>query len=130
LGVSLLDEGADIIMPVAGPVGFGTAAAVKERGNAWIIGVDSDWYLTGPAQTRDVVLTSVLKNMNVTTFDAIKQVVDGNFKGGTTVVGTLPNDGVGIAPFHDADAQVPAELKTALQAVEADVLSGAVKTRP
>jgi basic membrane protein A and related proteins len=130
LGLSLLDEGADIIMPVAGPVGAGTAAAVKERGNAWIIGVDSDWYLTGPAETKDVVLTSVLKNMDVTTFDAIKQVVDGSFKGGTTVVGTLANGGVGIAPFHDADAQVPAELKTELDQVKADVLSGAVKTRP
>ena len=48
LGVSLMDEGADIIMPVAGPVGLGTAAAVKERGNAYVIGVDSDWFLTNP----------------------------------------------------------------------------------
>jgi basic membrane protein A and related proteins len=130
LGISLLDEGADIIMPVAGPVGAGTAAAVKERGNAWVIGVDSDWYLTGPAETKDVVLTSVLKNMDVTTFDAVKQVVDGTFKGGSMVVGTLANGGVGIAPFHDADAQVPAELKTELDQVKADILSGAVKTRP
>ena len=48
LAVSLMDEGADIIMPVAGPVGLGAAAAIKERGNAYVIGVDSDWFLTSP----------------------------------------------------------------------------------
>ena len=35
LGESLLDEGADIIMPVAGPVGLGTLAVMKERAPAW-----------------------------------------------------------------------------------------------
>ena len=52
MGESLMDEGADIIMPVAGPVGLGTAAAVKERGNSYIIGVDSDWFLTAPDYRR------------------------------------------------------------------------------
>ena len=33
LGESLMDEGADVIMPVAGPVGLGTAAAIQERGD-------------------------------------------------------------------------------------------------
>jgi basic membrane protein A len=41
-GQTLLDEGADIIMPVAGPVGLGTAAACKSMA-CWIIGVDYDW---------------------------------------------------------------------------------------
>ncbi len=128
LGVSLMDEGADIIMPVAGPVGLGTAAAVKERGSGYIIGVDSDWFLTSPDYSS-IILTSVLKNMDVTVMDAVKQVIDGTFKGGTTV-GTLANGGVGIAPFHDLDGQVPAELKAELEQVKADILSGAVKTRP
>jgi len=128
LAKSLMDEGADIIMPVAGPVGLGTAAAVKERGSGYIIGVDSDWFLTSPDYSS-IVLTSVLKNMDVTVMDAVKQVIDGTFKGGTTV-GTLANGGVGIAPFHDLDGQVPAELKAELEQVKADILSGAVKTRP
>ena len=55
-----MDEGADIIMPVAGPVGLGAAAAIKERGNAYIIGVDSDWFLTSP-DYADITLTSVMK---------------------------------------------------------------------
>jgi basic membrane protein A len=112
-------------MPVAGPVGLGTAAAVKERGNAWIIGVDSDWALINP-DYAPVTLTSVMKLMDATTYDAIKQVVDGTFKGGATV-GNLQNNGVAIAPFHDADSVVPAELKTELEQVRADMLAGKIK---
>jgi len=43
----------------------------QERGNAYIIGVDSDWYLTAP-DYKDIVLTSVMKLMDVTTFNAIQ----------------------------------------------------------
>jgi basic membrane protein A len=128
LGLSFMDEGADIILPVAGPVGEGTAAAAKERGNVWIIGVDADWYNTVP-DFKDIVLTSVLKNMNITTQQAISQAKDGSFAGGV-IVGTLENGGVGLAPFHDMDASVPADLKTELDQVKADVIAGTIKTKP
>ncbi len=128
MGETLMDEGADIIMPVAGPVGLGTAAAVKERGNAYIIGVDSDWYLTAP-DYKDIVLTSVMKNMDITTMAAIKSVMDGTFAGGVTV-GDLKNGGVGLAPFHDLEALVPADLVTELDAVKADILAGTLATNP
>jgi phosphate/phosphite/phosphonate ABC transporter binding protein len=128
MGESLMDEGADVIMPVAGPVGLGTAAAVKERGNAYIIGVDSDWYLTAP-DYADITLTSVLKNMDITTLAAIKSAMDGTFAGGLTV-GTLENGGVGLAPFHDLEAMVPADLVAELDAVKAEILAGTLATNP
>ena len=78
LGISLMDEGADIIMPVAGPVGLGTAAAVKERGNAYIIGVDNDWFLTSPEYAA-ITLTSFMKLMDATTLAVIKSVLDGTY---------------------------------------------------
>jgi basic membrane protein A and related proteins len=124
-GISLMDEGADIIMPVAGPVGLGTAAALKERGNAMLIGVDSDWFLTAPTYA-DITLTSVLKKMDVTTFDVIKSVQDKTFKGGFTT-GDLKNTGVDLAPFHDFDSKVPAELKAELDKVRAGLLDGTIK---
>ncbi len=114
MGETLMDEGADIIMPVAGPVGLGTAAAAKERGNVYIVGVDNDWYLTAP-DYADIILTSVLKNMDITTMAAIKSAMDGTFAGGVTV-GTLENGGVGLAPFHDLESMVPAELVAELDA--------------
>jgi basic membrane protein A len=125
-GITLMDEGADIIMPVAGPVGLGTAAAIKERGNAMLIGVDADWVLTN-ADYKDITLTSVLKNMDATTFEVIKTVVDGTYKGGTNVFGTLANGGVGLAPYHEFDSKVSAELKAEIEQLKKDIIDGKIK---
>jgi basic membrane protein A len=118
---SLMDEGADIIMPVAGPVGLGSAAACQERGT-WLIGVDTDWYISAP-EFQSTYLTSILKNMDVAVFDAAKAVANGTFSGGI-YLGTLQNDGVGIAPFHEYDGDVSAALKNELQRIKADLIAG------
>ncbi len=126
---NLVDEGADIVMPVAGPVGLGSAALASELGTdkLMIIGVDSDQYESDTANAG-VYLTSVLKNMDVTTFNAIKSVVDGTFEGGVTV-GTLENEGVGLAPYHDFDAAVPAELKAQIETIKAGIIDGSVSVK-
>ena len=123
LAKSLMDEGADIIMPVAGSVGLGAAAAIQERGNAYLIGVDSDWALVS-TQYAGITLTSVIKLMDATTFQVIKSVVDGTFKGGENVVGTLANNGVGLAPYHDLASLVPAELAAEIEQLKADIIAG------
>jgi basic membrane protein A len=128
LGEALMDEGADIIMPVAGPVGLGTAAAAQERGGVMIIGVDADWVLTNP-DYHAITLTSVMKNMDVTTVNVIKSVMDGSFTGGVTV-GTLDNGGVGLAPYHDFDSQVPQSLKDEIDTVRQAIIAGTIKTHP
>ena len=125
MGQSLMDEGADIIMPVAGPVGEGTAAAVKEHGNAYIVGVDTDWTVSA-ADYTDITLTSVMKNMDVAVFDAVKAAKDGTFKGGV-FTGTLENNGVGIAPFHNLDSLVPQAVKDALDGLKSKIISGEIK---
>lgn len=128
MGESLMDEGADIIMPVAGPVGLGTAAAAQERGGVYIVGVDSDWFVVNP-DYADIILTSVLKNMDVTTFDAIKSVVDGTFAGGVTV-GTLENEGVGLADFHNLADMVPDDVKGELDAIKQGIIDGSISATP
>lgn len=128
MGLSLMDEGADIIMPVAGPVGLGTAAAAQQRGDVYIIGVDTDWTQTSPEYT-DLILTSVLKNMDVTTFNAIEQVIDGTFEGGV-VVGTLENDGVGLAPFFDLAELVPDQVEEDLDSIRQGIISGEISATP
>ncbi|HPS40998.1 MAG TPA: BMP family ABC transporter substrate-binding protein [Anaerolineaceae bacterium] len=128
MAVSLMDEGADVILPVAGPVGLGAAAAVKARGNAYIIGVDSDWYLTAP-DFSDITITSVMKLMDVTTFNVIKSAVDGTFQGGSSV-GNLANGGVALAPFHNLDGIVSAELKAELEIIKADLIAGKIPLNP
>jgi basic membrane protein A len=124
---NLHDEGADIVMPVAGPVGQGSAALATELGadKLKIIGVDVDQFVTDPEHGA-VFLTSVEKNMDSTTTAAIKLALDGKFEGGV-IVGTLASGGVGIAPFHDLDSAVSAELKAELDKIAAGIKDGSIK---
>jgi ABC-type transport system substrate-binding protein/basic membrane lipoprotein Med (substrate-binding protein (PBP1-ABC) superfamily) len=125
-GEDLIAEGADVIMPVAGPVGLGTAAAVQENPGTMLVGVDTDWCVSA-AEYCDVTLTSVMKNIDVAVGDAIKMAVDGNFAGGV-YVGTIANDGVGLAPFHEFDGQVSDELKAELAEIEQGLAAGTLST--
>jgi basic membrane protein A len=125
-GEELIAEGADIIMPVAGPVGLGTAAAVKDHPGTMLIGVDTDWCISA-AEYCPVVLTSVMKNMHIAVRDAIKMAKEGTFQGGV-YVGTLKNGGVGIAPFHEFDDDVPASLKAELEEVAKGIKDGTIDT--
>lgn len=124
----LIDQGADVIMPVAGQVGEGAAAAavdsaaVNSAGVA-IIWVDSDGYNTLPEEFRPVLLTSVLKN----TQDAVVTIVADDLKGtfdSTPYIGTLENGGVDIAPFHDLAGRVSAELAAEIDALRESIIAG------
>ena len=117
-----ISQGADIIMPVAGPVGLGAAAAAKADGNTWIIGVDSDWYEANPDYSS-IVLTSVMKEIGASVEQTIKDSVEGKFSS-DPYVGTLANGGVSLAPFHDFDAKVSDELKADLAKLTEDIKSG------
>jgi len=124
LAESFVQEGADIIMPVAGPVGLGSAAVCKETGACKVIGVDADWFDTAP-EYKDVVLTSVLKKIDVAVYNTIKDAMDGNFTGGT-VTYTIADGGVDIAPYHEFDAAVSDELKGEIDQLKQDLIDGKV----
>ena len=121
---SLAQEGADIILPVAGPVGLGSAAYCQTSSKCWIIGVDTDWFVSAN-EYASVILSSVQKKVDVAVFKTIQDVISGTFKGGT-VTYALADGGVDLAPFHNFDSQVPQTLKDELTQVRADIISGAV----
>ncbi|MEI2690737.1 MAG: BMP family ABC transporter substrate-binding protein [Anaerolineae bacterium] len=116
------DEGCDVIFPVAGPVGLGSAAAAQDRG-LMMIGVDSDQFVSAP-EFSDVFLSSVLKNMDQSVFDTISALVDGSLVLGDNYLGTLANGGVGLAPYHDFEDKVPAELTAQIEQVIQDIIDG------
>jgi basic membrane protein A len=124
---NLYDEGADIVMPVAGPVGLGSAALADELGTdeLKIIGVDADQALTD-SEKAHVYLTSVLKRMDSTVQQVIEAAMDGSFEGGL-MVGTLANDGVGLAPYHTFEGTIPADLQAELDAIKAGIIDGSIK---
>ena len=122
---TLIAQGADIIMPVAGPAGAGALQAAQESGgkvNA--IWVDADGYLSMPDYKANIV-TSVQKAMDVAVFEAIKADIEGNFSS-DPYIGTLENDGVLLAPFHDFESKLPEGLAAELDAIKADIISGKI----
>ena len=126
---NFLDQGADIVMPVAGPVGKGAGAALNEAKAAGkdvkLIWVDSDGYLTAP-DYKGIMLSSVMKQMGEAVETVVTEDKDGKFNN-TPYVGTLANDGVQLAPFHDLDSQVPADVKTDLEKIKKDIVDGKLK---
>lgn len=124
---NLYDEGADIVLPVAGPVGLGSAALANELGvdKLKIIGVDADLYLTDP-ERKHVYLTSIMKRMDATVMEVIDSAMKGTFKGGV-VVGSLANGGVDLAPLHDMETMVSDELKKELATIRQQIIDGTIK---
>ncbi len=123
----LLQNGADIILPVAGPAGLGTATAIDNFGSGLMIWVDTDGYES--TSFGSIILTSIEKKMDNAVYDAVQSVIDGTFAGGT-YLGTLDNDGVGLAPFHDFDDEVPQELKDQIDELREAIIAGELSVLP
>jgi basic membrane protein A len=123
----LLDEGADIILPVAGPVGRGSIEAARAATTpASLIWVDTDGCNNVP-DACDLFLSSVQKAVDVAVFDTIQAALNGEFEGGR-YVGTLENEGVKLAPFHEFEDQVPQELSDALDTIRDQIIAGELET--
>ncbi|GMA32166.1 BMP family lipoprotein [Litorihabitans aurantiacus] len=115
-----LDQGADVVMPVAGPVGLGAATAVQGGGGT-LVWVDSDGF--NSTDFGDIIVTSVMKEIGQAVFDSVSEAAAGDFSA-EPYVGTLENGGVGIAPYHDFDATVPQELKDMVEDYTAQIVAG------
>lgn len=121
-----LAQGADIILPVGGPLYQGAAEAIRADGdNALLLGVDSDLRAKEP-DYADIIFVSIEKGLDVTVFDAIKSAVEGNFAGGTTYTGTLENEGVGISDFGDFESQLPDGMLDELDTIREGIIDGSI----
>ena len=121
----ILDQDADVILPVGGPIYQGALTAIADSGkDVAMLGVDADVFETDP-NTQDVILTSILKNMKVSTYEAIMAAGEDSFDF-EAYVGTLENDGVGIAPFHNFEGKVSDTLQGKLDEVKAGIIDGSI----
>jgi basic membrane protein A len=117
----LLDQGADIIMPVAGPVGQGTMEAIRAGGGTErIIWVDSDGCTQFPDDC-DLFFTSVQKKMDLAVQQVTVEAANGEFEAGT-YVGTLENEGVDIADFRDYEDDLTEEELTRLEELRQEII--------
>ncbi|PPK97674.1 basic membrane protein A [Kineococcus xinjiangensis] len=125
---TLISQGADIVLPVAGQSGLGAGAAAEaakaEGKDVKLIWVDTDG-CESAAQYCPFFLTSVTKNLSGAVEEYTTAAAGGEFPEGQ-YLGTLENEGTGIAPFHEFDSQVPAELKADLDKVKAGIIDGSI----
>jgi basic membrane protein A len=120
VALAQVDKGSGVVFQVAGGCGLGALDAARER-NVWGIGVDADQSFLGPQ-----ILTSATKRVDVAVFSAIKDVVDGKFKGGDAVYG-LEQNGVGLGKIS---SKVPKADVDAVRKIEADIVAGRIKDIP
>jgi basic membrane protein A len=125
-GQSLIDEGVDVIFGVGGKTGNGGLAAAKENGK-WGVGVDVDQYYTLPNE-KDILITSCMKRLDNAVYAVVESLTKDQFQGGGVYVGTLENVGVGLAPYHDFEGQIPAELTTEVNAIIEGIKAGTIDT--
>jgi basic membrane protein A and related proteins len=121
-------QGADVILPVAGGTGLGAADVAKaSSGKVSVIWVDQDGCKSA-AQYCAVFLTTVVKNIT----DAVEKAVVTGASGQPLAaspgyLGTLENNGVSLAPYNQFDSKIDAGLKTEVDQLKADIISGKVK---
>ncbi|MDJ0334089.1 BMP family ABC transporter substrate-binding protein [Salinibacterium sp. G-O1] len=120
----LIDQNVDIVMPVAGTLFKSSIEAFKDRSiDGAIIGVNSDAFVSAP-EYKEYYLTSVLKNLTTAANEVTLAAADGKFSN-APYIGTLENDGVGIAPTHDWESKLDAALLDEVEKLKADIISGA-----
>ena len=104
------DSGADIVYHAAGGSGVGVFEAAAASGKL-AIGVDSDQYQTvGDPALQKVIMTSMLKRVDVAVYQFISAFIDGTVEGGTDIIYDLSVDGVGLATSGGQIDDIQSEL--------------------
>ncbi|NJL04469.1 MAG: BMP family ABC transporter substrate-binding protein [Chloroflexaceae bacterium] len=126
-----IGEGADVIMGAGGPTGSGAIRAAAEQG-VYVIGVDQDEFFTtfggGTTPGADRLLTSATKRVDVGVYEMVKDVVDGDFQGNRDFILNVANDGIGYAPFHGTEDEIPAAAKARLESIRQMLADGSLTT--
>jgi basic membrane protein A and related proteins len=124
---SQLDEGADIILPVGGAINLPCGTAIQNRRiDGALVGVDADAFEAMPAEFQDLWLVTIEKGLASGVTTSIEAHASGEPIGGSSYVGNLANDGVGLSEYHAWADRVPDELDAEVQQVLADIESGAI----
>ena len=126
IALAQINQGADVVFPIAGGTGLGALQAVKESGKL-AVGVDSDQALifkdSDPAQA-EVILTSVEKRVGESLYQQLKATIDGTAAYGTGVLLGVKEGAVGISENEYYEKLVPADVRAEIDALEAKIASG------
>lgn len=121
----MIDSGADIIFGAGGLTGNGALEAGCQATDVLVIGVDTDQYLTLPSVQKCIV-SSATKNIVEAVKNSLLRIAQDQFTPGFHTDNAATN-GIGLAPYHDQDANVPAEVKTLIETTYAGLADGSIK---
>jgi basic membrane protein A and related proteins len=125
-----IEQGADVIFGAGGLTGS-SAIGCASRENVYVIGVDKDEYRTtfldGNSPGAEYILSSAVKRVDSGVYTVVSDILSGRFEGGNVVLGAA-DCGITYAPFHKADANVPNEVKTRLEAIWRTLAAGSLTT--
>src|SRR5215468_3987398 len=121
LAKSQFDRGADVVYAAAGGTGMGVYQAAKDAGKL-AIGVDSNQNYIHPG----TMLTSMMKRVDLATYNAFKTAKDGTWKPGLQVLG-LKEEGVGWALDDNNKSLVTADMQAKVEAAKKDIIAGTIK---
>ena len=121
-----LSGGADVIFAAGGATGNGALLAAKEAGKP-CIGVDVDQFLTYP-DVDSCLVTSAMKNISVAVKSIIVAAVKNQWPTTGVLTSDLKNGGVQLAPYHDWDSKVSADIKAKLQDIMNKLKDGSLST--
>ena len=125
---NFIDQGADVLLPVGGPIYQSAVAAIADSGkDIALVGVDADLFVTDPT-TDDIILTSILKGIKQATDDVVSAAAAGDFSS-DAYVGTLENNGVGYADFHNFADKVSPDLAGELDKIKAGIIDGSIPVK-
>jgi basic membrane protein A and related proteins len=111
IALDQIARGSKVVFQVAGGCGLGALDAAKEEGVQGI-GVDADQAYLG-----DHILTSAVKKVDQAVFEAVKRAQEGQFEGGTDVIATVENDGVGLGKLGPEGEQYADQIDELTQQV-------------
>jgi basic membrane protein A and related proteins len=120
IALDQIAKGSKVVFQVAGGCGLGALDAAKEKGVQGI-GVDADQAYLG-----DHILTSALKKVDVAVFDAVKRAQEGQFKGGTDVIASVENGGVGLGKISAEGQKYADQVKE----IQQQISSGEITNIP
>ena len=120
LAIAQYNKGADVIIAAAGASGLGVLEAAKSL-KKWIIWVDSNGNHLAPG----LVLTSVIKGVEISVYETIKSVHEGTFTGGQKDYG-LKEDGVEYTVDDDNRALLSDNILEQVEAFKAKIIAGEI----
>lgn len=120
LALAQYNKGADVILAAAGATSLGILEAAKEK-NKFIIWVDANGNHLAPG----LVLTSMIKGVELSVYQTVQSVVEDSFSGGTKIYG-LKEGGIQYIVDEDNRSLLSEDLLRRVDDLQSKIIAGEI----